>query len=74
MYAQTGVKMKAKSFGYAVCDLVKCKWTDIKDCVVPVSACTAEMIFNTLHLTGSFPHSYNVASPLNSKPLKTNFI
>ena len=58
--AYLGVNPRDESFGYAVCDLVKCKSTDIKDCGVPVSAYTAETVFNTLHLTGSFPHSSDV--------------
>ena len=39
---------------------MKCKSANIKDCGVPVSAYTAETVFNTLHLTGSFPHSSDV--------------
>ena len=55
-----GVNPKDKSFGYAVCDLVKCKSADIKDCGAPVSTYTAETVFDTLHLTGSFPQNSDV--------------
>ena len=34
-----GVNPRDDSFGYAICDLVKCKSADIKDCGVSVSAC-----------------------------------
>jgi hypothetical protein len=36
-----GVSLNDESFGYAVCDLVKCKSAE-RDCGVPVSAYTAE--------------------------------
>jgi pantetheine hydrolase len=42
--AYLGVNPRDHSFGYAVCDLVKCKSADIKDCGLPVSAYTAETV------------------------------
>ena len=42
-----GVNPRDKSIGCAVCDLVKCKSVDIKDCGVPISAYTAETVFDT---------------------------
>ena len=49
-----GENPRDSTFGYAVCDLVKCKSGSIKDCGVPVSEYTAETIFDTLQLTGNF--------------------
>ena len=55
-----GVNPRDESFGYAVCDLVKCKSADIKDCGMPVTAYTAETVFETLHLSGTFPCNSDV--------------
>ena len=58
--AYLGLNPRDDSFGYVICDLVKCKSADIKDYGVPVSAYTAEAVFNTLHLTGIFSRNSDV--------------
>ena len=55
-----GVKPHDQSFGYAVCVLVKCRMPNIQDCGLPVEGYSADTIFDSFQLSGTFPGNSDV--------------
>ena len=51
-----GVRPDDATFGYAVCSLVRCN-TNLSSCGNPVKGYSADTVFDTLKLSGTFPSS-----------------
>lgn len=65
-----GVRLDDDSFGYAVCSLVRCATTDATSCGNPVDGHTANTVFETLKLDGTFPATSTVYATAFQSGLK----
>ena len=55
-----GVKPRDQSFGYAACVIVKCRTSNIQDCGSPIEGYSSNTLFNSLHISGTFPNDSEV--------------
>ena len=65
-----GVSQNDPSFGYAVCSLVRCNEANVTTCGNLVDGYTAETVFETLNLSGTFPTTSTVYSTAFQSGLK----